>query len=140
MIELRDIPIPPSENQLYRNVPMRGRVKAQGYRDYESQFFAWCFENKQALLSAKNTIQLLEASQRLRLRLDFKFLESRLISKKGSMKRLDVTNRLKCLIDLVCFQLGFDDSRFFEVHCKKRTVFKEGVDLVIDFADQSPLL
>lgn len=130
MIELFNFPMPPSENQLYRNVFKIGRVKTQIYKRYEQEFHVWSQINREKLRHAKTS--LLGVGP-LFLALNFRFLHSQLFTKEDKIKRLDVSNRLKCFIDLLAAGLEFDDSRFFEIHCKKTVAPLEGVDIKIDF-------
>lgn len=128
MVEIRGLPLPPSENQLYRNVPRIGRVKSQIYRKYEQEFNVWALQNK--LLLKASSLFFQEAIP-LRIEMKFKFFYNKIYCKDGRIKKMDASNRLKCFLDLLSKSLGFDDSRFFEVSCQKCIAAEEGVDIKI---------
>lgn len=128
MIEMLGFPLPPSENQLYRNVQGIGRVKAIAYRHYEKEFEIWRLRNR---FSLQKAITALNGSYPLKIELLFKFNYARLYTKRKTIKRLDVSNRLKCFLDLLSKALQFDDSRFFEIKCEKCIAPEEGVNIKI---------
>lgn len=115
---------------LYRNVAHIGRVKAASYRKYEREFATWCLIHRPAL---HKVVKALQGEMSLVIKLNFQFLHGRLFCKDGRIKKLDVSNRLKCFLDLLSKALLFDDSRFFEINCKKTVALREGVDIKIDF-------
>lgn len=61
----------------------------------------------------------------LHFHVDLGFERSRIISKKGTFKRMDVSNRLKAIHDCFATALLIDDSMFIEVSARKRAVAKE---------------
>lgn len=124
-----ELPLPPSENQLYRNVPRVGRVKTQAYKDYQGEFEAWAWKYYRQLKEAQ---RIVEPHPMLSLIIDFQFFYPRLFCKDGSVKKMDVTNRLKCFLDLLSNHLHIDDSRFFQVSCQKSVGLTEGAFVFID--------
>lgn len=129
---LKEMPLPPSENHLYRNVPRLGRSKTRLYKDYELEFETWAWKCHKELTIARN---LLSPHPFVGISLHFRFEYSRLFCKDGSVKKNDVTNRLKCFLDLLAKHLHFDDSRFFEVTARKTSSLKEGVDVAFYLLD-----
>jgi Holliday junction resolvase RusA-like endonuclease len=66
----------------------------------------------------------------------FYFPVSRLYTKKHTIKKLDVSNRLKALHDCLCKVIGIDDSQFFEIYAIKIPhEVKECVDVKISTID-----
>lgn len=51
--------------------------------------------------------------------LEFYFEKSRLYTKDGRLKKIDVANFLKCGIDGMCKMIDIDDHIFWEVRCKR---------------------
>lgn len=127
MIEFLNIPLPPTDNHLYINI-RRGRLKSPDYRNYEADFSIWCYQNHLAL---KEGAKALEGGYPLAIEIDFKFAYAKLFCKDGPIKKMDVSNRLKCFLDLVSKSLQFDDSRFFRVSCQKSIAVFEGVNIKI---------
>lgn len=128
LCELKGLPIPPSENHLYKNVPRIGRVKSLEYRAYESDFNSWAWVNLKTLKYAR---QAISGQMKLGLTIDYRMLHSRIYCKDGRVKKMDVTNRLKILIDLLANALQIDDSAFFSVYCKKTPFNNESVEIAI---------
>lgn len=61
----------------------------------------------------------------LAVHVDFGFEYSRLISKKGTFKVVDVSNRLKALHDAISRALLIDDSMFVQISARKIAVAKK---------------
>lgn len=127
-IHFEDLPLSPSENKIYRNVFKVGRVKSRDFKDYESQFECWTLKNRERLKQAQSQ---LTPHLHLSLQLDFYFISQSLYTQKGTIKRMDVTNRLKILIDLLSKALQIDDSQFFRVECSKRMAERQYVNATL---------
>lgn len=123
---LKEAPIPPSDNNLFLNIPRRGRVKGPGYRAYEKDFEIWRLQNLRQINTAK---KWLRGSPKIGVEFTFYFEWGDLYCKDGSVKRLDVQNRLKAICDLLSMALGVDDRHFFRVTAEKRVFWdqKRGV-------------
>lgn len=116
LCELRDIPLPPSENHLFVNRPGAGRVKNGNYRAYEAEVDAWAWTHLKTLAAARAA---LKEQYFITLAIDFRFMRGKVFTKLGRPQRMDVQNRLKASIDCVCSILHIDDSRLFAVYCQK---------------------
>lgn len=114
---LADLPMPPSDNSLYLNIRGRGRVKAPSYRVYESEMNAWLYSNLELVRGFRVSVK---AAKKLGIQLHCYFPESKIFCKDGRVKRLDVQNRGKAVIDLIFKMLESDDSKLFAVYFEKR--------------------
>lgn len=51
--------------------------------------------------------------------------------KNGNVRKLDIQNLEKILIDAIAEKYGFEDSRIFEKACKKASFDKEAVEVSV---------
>lgn len=119
-IKLNQIPMPPSVNQTYNSRLIKGRLirtRSKQYNDFKRIFAAWSNANGPALALARESLDGYEGP--LRLTAWFYFPENKLFTKSGAIKRLDVSNRLKPIEDLISNELGIDDRQFFEIYLFK---------------------
>lgn len=116
LCELRGIPLPPSENCMYKNVLGKGRTKNAIYRAFEKECEAWQWTHLVQLGQARAAIK---SNQELMLLIDFRFLTGRVYTKAGTPQIMDVLNRPKALVDIICKMLEIDDSRIFGAYCQK---------------------
>jgi len=112
-IELSGLPFPPSVNALYAGKTRR--YKSDKAKDYDKAFDIWLFKNRGAVRSAESLVRELEHNQDifLELTLDYVIPRKDLYTKKGTVKRIDVTNRIKSLLDKLAEAITIDDNRFF---------------------------
>lgn len=90
MIVIETVHMPPSVNAMFRNVPGRGRVRTQRYRDWASAA-GWDFNGK----------------GRIEGPFSFRMIVSRKKARKGS----DLDNRIKPVLDLMkTHEIIEDDS------------------------------
>lgn len=108
-----DLPVIPSANRLYRNMPRRGRVKTGEYRRF-------CRAAGMATLAAIHRRGLgkprFECLARLRFELD---VMGSWLTKAGEPRRVDIDNRIKAAQDAVLGALGLDDRHVWEVEARK---------------------
>lgn len=129
-IWIHNFPMPPPDNQLYRNVQGIGRVKAQVYKDYQKKVDQWGWQNQRLLL---NAITFCSLKPLLSLIVILRVPRSSLWTKKHTVKRWDATNRLKALCDCLSKLLEIDDSHFFHVSVQKVPMNEEeGVDMHLE--------
>jgi Holliday junction resolvase RusA-like endonuclease len=84
------LPMPPSTNALYFNVPRKGRVKTQAYTKWLEQADRWCLVNKTKIGTVLGSCEL----------------QIRVPKSRG-----DVSNRIKALEDyLVSRKITGDDK------------------------------
>lgn len=128
-----NLPIPVSENQMYcnsRNGRGLGRFPSGKLKLFQKQMSEIKFDCSQ-LTKAK----FLLSNKRLRATYSLYFEPSRLIGKKGQVKKLDTANYIKCLQDAVCRILDIDDMFIFELFAVKQTARdprKEGSDVLLE--------
>lgn len=133
MMSLTGLPMPPSINGAFVNLPGRGRCKSRIYLDFEVSFRRWAIINRQA----RSRLQP-KPNYPLKLILVFRLHRSRIFSKKGEIKRFDISNRIKVIEDKICEFLDIDDSIFWKVSAEKVEIpadTLEGVDVIIDQMD-----
>jgi Holliday junction resolvase RusA-like endonuclease len=127
---LTGLPLPPSENRLFMNVPthgkFRGRIKTPEYRQYIADFEAWALMNRLKLGSLRSAFK-----EQMKLEVEFVmyFAHEAIYCKDGRIKRLDIQNRFKAICDLLAAALGINDSCFFKVSAEKRVSEKECVNI-----------
>lgn len=130
---LRGIPIPPSVNGQYATVMVKGRpirIPSKEYKQYKKDFAAWVLINKELVMHARRLI--IEWNSTLELSMYCCFEKSRLITKDGRCKNLDISNRSKALHDLLSEALQIDDSIFVSTPMEKVIADNvEGVIIVI---------
>lgn len=133
-IEITGIPMPPTDNHLYFNVPGRGRVKSNEHRAYSAWFDRWAYIHIRKIAEIRKAIK---ASDRLTIDLVFYFRRETLFTKSNGIKRLDVQNRIKCLLDLIANVFHIDDRQFFKVSLEKRVSEEMNVSAIIKFYDEN---
>jgi len=129
-ILIQNFPLPPSENQIYRNVPRVGRVATQELKDYKRACAFWGMANKQYKqifweLAQEYPGHVLKVDAYIILK------HERLWTKDGRPKKLDASNRLKALHDQLAEYLGIDDKAFFNVSAEKVSGEQECAVLII---------
>lgn len=131
------IPIPPSSNNQYKSFMRNGRVihvKAPELVQYKLAFAAWAKANAPAIKAAGEIL----AHHRLSVSAFFFLKHHRIFTKTGSVKRLDVSNRLKALHDCIAEAIGIDDAQFFEIAARKVAISndrEESVTVSMGIAD-----
>jgi hypothetical protein len=120
VISFFNIPIPPSSNALYSTFVRGGRTRripSKEYRDYERAFKIWALQNRYDLIEARKLIQ--EWNSPLEVTMLVVLKHERVLSKKNTLKRLDVSNRSKALHDKLAEVIGVDDSTFVSTPMEK---------------------
>lgn len=116
-------PIPPSSNNQYRSFVKHGRiihVSSKELVQFKKDFDAYHLKNLPSFEFAREAFSGLPLS----IHISFGFERSRLFTKKGYFKRLDVSNRLKAIHDCFARALQIDDSSFVRVSAVKYAVQK----------------
>ena len=120
---IKNIPFPPSANDLYRPVT-RGRfaavIKTTQYKAYSDLISFIKFEK-------------IESDHPMALYVYFFAPKEYWLTKQGKPQRKDLDNRLKSL-DPIFKTLNIDDKMFFEIHAYKCISSKQRVDLL--FTDE----
>ncbi len=112
------MPMPPSENALYRNVPRVGRVKTAEYKRFERTIRDWHLANMRWIVAHTKLLNLSDSS-RLHVESVFHFPKERLFCKDGRVKRLDTSNRVKALHDTIAKVFAFDDRYIWSFRSEK---------------------
>lgn len=123
-ITFSKFPMPPSSNKLYSAV--RGRlIKSADARKFDSSVDFWALTRKQTLEREKRRLEAIRANgdgfKCFKVSCIFVFHKSRLIGKKGQLKRLDHTNRIKQTHDAFARIMGLDDCLFVDTPTEKVT-------------------
>lgn len=107
------VPLPPSSNKQYSTFLRNGkiqRVTSPAAALYQHDFKAWAFRHRADILAATQTILQWQSTIEIRAYVIFK--KSRLLTKDSRIKKLDISNRLKALHDLLADAFNIDDSHF----------------------------
>jgi hypothetical protein len=151
-IVLQGLPMPPSSNGQYSTViTMKAgfrqtrRVKSKEAVIYARSFQHWSIVNSDKIKEAKAAISSWNTG--LECTMYFIFPKEKLLTQKNQLKKLDVTNRIKQIHDLLVTALDIDDSWYvrtveekvlgvkdqgFVIAVIKPTVLRSLVDLYQD--------
>jgi Holliday junction resolvase RusA-like endonuclease len=112
-------PIPPSINSCYAGKTRR--YKSVVYKEYEIEARTYALINKDKIEESRKLIKKwLRHYQKLKIKIAFEFYYERLYTKKNTVKKLDVDNYVKPLLDNLTPTLHFDDSLiFYQIAYKK---------------------
>jgi len=116
------LPIPPTSNMQYAIVfrpTGRQFVPKKELVQYKKAMADYFLRNHVAIKHAR---EVLGGGKALSVQAFFAFERSRLFTKKGNFKRLDVSNRLKALHDCLAKALLLDDSCFVHIGAAKYPV------------------
>lgn len=141
-MHLLNIPIPPSVNKMYKTVRIKTRAgfiykrgKGEEMRLWERDMAVWAVLNADALRQVSQYVkQNLRVGTVLRVDASFYFKIERIMCKDGKPKRLDTSNYLKALHDVIAALIGVDDCYFFDGEFRKRMMEPsrpECVDVII---------
>lgn len=134
-IHFSGFPIPPSSNNQYIQRG-RFRVASVQLRAFKQTFEACGVMQAGAIKQAK---EILKAWPSLTVHCVFNFNYTRVFTKKGEIKRMDVSNRIKAIHDCLSELIERDDSHFFLVSAEKRVseTEEETVDIYLSsYEDQ----
>ena len=121
----KNFPMPPTSNKLYTSV--RGRlIKSAEARNFDLKAQRWAYVNNQAIQALKLNLEAIRANGGcFKLTVWFIFDKSSVFTKKGELKKLDHSNRIKQTHDMIAKIIGYDDSLFvhteeFKVYCDRK--------------------
>ncbi len=112
---LMDYPYPPTVNQAYATVQNR-RIKSKAYNEYMNQCRIWMLKRGRLINETRTILgqHLNENPEHfVSISIDLIVEKSVVFTKSGKNKKVDATNRIKLLLDVLCPMLHFDDSRVF---------------------------
>lgn len=118
------MPLPPSSNNMYKSFMQRGRIRhvcSLETNAFKCQMRAYWRKESLSVKFAREAF----AGHPLSVHIEFGFEFSRLLTKKGHFKKLDVSNRLKALHDSIAEALLIDDSCFVCISATKYAVQKK---------------
>lgn len=121
MVELEDMPMPPSVNSSTRNFQAfskdgtmksyRGKTKEA--RLFEKDMAMWGLSKANAVRAARHLASQCRPGVALDVHMVFYFKHERLFCKNGKPKKLDADNRIKPLLDQLSKLIQIDDCWFF---------------------------
>lgn len=118
-----DLPIPPSSNSQYKLARWGGKthhVASQALKTFKivmRQYPYTCNE----FLESKHKIQhWVNQGELLQIHCSFFLYKKRIFTQAGTVKKMDVSNRIKALHDCISELLEIDDSIYFRVVAEKR--------------------
>lgn len=128
---IRDFPISPSSNSLYRNAPGKGRVKTKQYREYCDEVAFWTLLHVRELKKARILLkEIISIHKTVQVDLTFCIAEERCFTKNGEVKKLDTFNLIKALHDQLSEYLWTDDRYFWDGDIR-RQICSKGSERVI---------
>jgi Holliday junction resolvase RusA-like endonuclease len=140
-IQFKEIPVPPTVNSAYRNVPGRGRVASKAYSSWRRAFNYWAMNLGTNIDTAKAVVQTkIAAGAPLSISLVFVLGKMSLLCRDGRTKKWDVSNRIKLIEDALCGLLEIDDCEVWTIVAGKRVCENwEGVNATISWDLPTPL-
>jgi Holliday junction resolvase RusA-like endonuclease len=123
--ELKGIPMSITVNQAYSTLPNGKRVRSSKYNAYIKEFEGYIYTRKQEINRLKVN---LDGHNKLIAELSFEFEKERLYQPNGTPKKMDLSNRVKVVEDLIFKYLEIDDSLVFKLIAEK----KEGPKNIIN--------
>jgi len=142
LIQLKDLPIPPSANALYSSFVRGNKIfkcKSKVYTEYEKKIKLYGIKNHSLLLSAHKQIKVWLENPQVVLNIDQVFYQPKTdcLTLDGRIKKNDVFNLLKALHDQIGFLLLIDDRFFFSGNVVKVISERDRVNVAIS---PSPLI
>jgi len=111
---IKDFPMPISVNRAYRSVRTGEHskmVKTDKYKEYIDLVNGYQLVNFQLLKGFSEMAKVwVDAGNTLSFERIFLFHKKKICRKDGRSKKLDVSNRIKCVDDCICDLLGIDDK------------------------------
>lgn len=130
-IIINDFPIPPSDNALKKPVQRYAKgghqkvlsfVDTPEYLAYKNEINFFCHRFSSFLKESQELMQSwLDGGSALGIEIDYKLCHSTIFTKKDTVKKWDVANRIKGLMDGLTRVTGIDDRNYFKVTSTKQT-------------------
>jgi Holliday junction resolvase RusA-like endonuclease len=118
--------MPPSSNHQYIVFQRHGKVRhaaSPKLKEFQKYMLGYPKLHAAAILDAKLELRpWIKDGLPLSCDATFYFHHGSLFCRDGSIKKLDVSNRIKALHDCICKMLGMDDSQFFCVRAVKKSL------------------
>lgn len=123
MIEFKNIPFPPSTNQLHSDFVRRGvinRCRSPRYNEYKRDFAGYILRRSLQFEEARSEVQKWFGENMVcAIEFTFYYNKKALYTVDGKVKRNDVSNRIKALEDCFFEALNIDDRFVFQIIAKK---------------------
>jgi len=123
---LENLPVPPTVNNAYINF-RGGRRASQSHTDFKLECQKWALGHYREL----HRIRPLVSGKILAMGYSYHLQRSRLYTKKGGIKRFDVSNRIKLLEDSMCRMIQVDDSHVWVLKASKVEVARRIQEQVV---------
>jgi hypothetical protein len=112
---MKNLPMPPSLNNSYINVRGVGRVASKELINYKTALRVWGFDKQDVSYYLAKQLR----DQLIRIDLKFFFARKRVITKLNTVKKNDVSNRIKAIEDGLCSIFDTDDKYVFSITAEK---------------------
>lgn len=107
-----NFPMPPSVNSSL--ALFRGRlIKTARHREFQSLCEIWAYANFKRIQEIRAEMGKWSERRFFHINYVFNFPHTRIFSQKNTVKKIDVTNRIKPVEDAIFKILGLDDSLVF---------------------------
>jgi hypothetical protein len=132
--------MPPTANRMY--LPIRGRMILSNVGRQFKQDIEWyrVANRLQVQEISEHCVRAVQSGQLLCIDREFFFQRSTIFTKKGEVKRHDLTNKIKALDDGLSSILQVDDRYIFKCSSTKQISpdpLREYVDVKVSFLDIS---
>lgn len=106
MLEIRNLPWPPSDNRKYLS---RSFIKSREWREFETDMEAYAWNHLKEVKAFRLGIKRYKRPQ-----VEFLLHSPRWETKTGATRRMDASNRAKAMQDQLAVMLEIDDSIFWK--------------------------
>lgn len=124
VIELKGLPFPPTVNGMYGSAWSKKKKKHVRFKKdsfFDTEMTAYMYNHNIKLNNIREKIkQYINEGYCLEVERWFFFPKGKLFTKKRTLKKIDVTNRIKALDDKVTEMLWVDDNIIFDGIERKR--------------------
>lgn len=140
IMNLKRIPIPPSSNNMYATIFGKGkswRTKSRDSRQWESDVSNWALAHADEIRQIKERLKDLKPGEVIHVDTQFSFTRERILTKQSKPKKLDTSNRIKPIHDILSKLIEIDDCYFWHGSFSKIIVARpeqEGVDITLRIA------
>lgn len=123
VIRLFNLPMSPSSNTQYRTFRNQGKTYhaiSKTYAKYKQSMHEYPFRFPYVFSQAKKQMgEWVRDGVKLEFHSVFFFKQKKIFTLEGRPQKLDTSNRIKALHDVVSEMLGVDDSMYFRIFAEK---------------------
>ena len=141
-MEFKLVPLPPSSNNQYFSFVRNGKILRGASKEltqFKKAMAMYWLTQKRELLFAREQL----SGKPLSVHIDFMFAKERIFTKKGYLKKLDVSNRLKAIHDSLADALLTDDCFFVNISADKLAVkskYEESATIRVEACEFTELI